>query len=138
MHTSEWISFKEMNSLLCDKEDKEIKSWLLEEGPITERIKSNGDFELELVKDKVDFVRDDEKSFLDNIDPSQVADFAAIISKYKNDTIGITDYDNAEKSITMAVVLTSIAMTSSQGEVLSAEVSFEAADAPTALTLDNA
>ena len=53
-------------------------------------------------------------------------------------TLGITDYDNAEKSITMAVVLTSIAMTSSQGEVLSAEVSFEAADAPTALTLDNA
>ena len=67
MHTSEWISFEEMNLLLCDKEDKEIKSWLLEEGPITERIKSNGDFELELVKDKVDFVRDDEKSFLDNI-----------------------------------------------------------------------
>ena len=29
-------------------------------GPITERIKSNGDFELELIKDKVDFVRDDE------------------------------------------------------------------------------
>ena len=53
-------------------------------------------------------------------------------------TLGITDYDNAEKSITMAVVLTSIAMTSSQGEVLSAEVSFEAADAPTALTFDNA
>ena len=53
--------------MLCDKEDKEIKSWLLEEGPITERIKSNGDFELELVKDKVDFVRDDEKSFLGNI-----------------------------------------------------------------------
>ena len=68
MHTREWISFEEMNLLLCDKEDKEIKSWLLEEGPITERIKSNGDFELELVKDKVDFVRDDEKSFLGNID----------------------------------------------------------------------
>ena len=67
MHTREWISFEEMNLLLCDKEDKEIKSWLLEEGPITERIKSNGDFELELVKDKVDFVRDDEKSFLGNI-----------------------------------------------------------------------
>ena len=67
MHTREWISFEEMNLLLNDKEDKEIKSWLLEEGPITERIKSNGDFELELVKDKVDFVRDDEKSFLDNI-----------------------------------------------------------------------
>ena len=67
MHTREWISFEEMNLLLCDKKDKEIKSWLLEEGPITERIKSSGDFELELIKDKVDFVRDDEKSFLGNI-----------------------------------------------------------------------
>ena len=53
-------------------------------------------------------------------------------------TLGITDYDGAEKSITMTVVLTSIAMTSSQGEVLSAEVSFEAADAPSALTLNAA
>ena len=44
MHTKEWISFEEMNLLLCDKKDKEIKSWLLEEGPITKRIKSNGDF----------------------------------------------------------------------------------------------
>ena len=51
-------------------------------------------------------------------------------------TLGITDYANAEKSITMTVVLTSIAMTSSQGEVLSAEVAFEAADAPSALTFD--
>ena len=48
-------------------------------------------------------------------------------------TLGITDYDNVEKSITMTVVLTSIAMTSSQGEVLSAEVSFEASAAPTAV-----
>ena len=53
-------------------------------------------------------------------------------------TLGITDYNNNEKSITMTVVLTSIAMTSSQGEVLSAEVSFEAVDAPTALSLDDA
>ena len=53
-------------------------------------------------------------------------------------TLGITDYDNDVKSITMTVVLTSIAMTSSQGEVLSAEVSFEAAAAPTALTLNAA
>ena len=53
-------------------------------------------------------------------------------------TLGITDYDNAEKSITMPVILTSIAMTNSQGEVVAAEVSFEAAAAPSALTLDNA
>lgn len=50
-------------------------------------------------------------------------------------TLGITDYDGDEKSITMGVILTSIAMTSSQGEVLSAEVSFEATDHPSALTL---
>jgi len=36
----------------------------------------------------------------------------------------------------MTVVLTSIAMTSSQGEVLSAEVSFEATGAPATFTLD--
>ena len=48
-------------------------------------------------------------------------------------TLGITDHASAEKSITMKVILTSIAMTSSQGEVLSAEVSFEAASAPTAV-----
>ncbi len=50
-------------------------------------------------------------------------------------TLGITDYDGDEKSITMGVILTSIAMTNSQGEVLSAEISFEATDHPSALTL---
>ena len=50
-------------------------------------------------------------------------------------TLGITDYDGDIKSITMGVILTSIAMTSSQGEVLSAEVSFEATDHPSAITL---
>ena len=50
--------------------------------------------------------------------------------------LGITDHASTEKTITMRVILTSIAMTSSQGEVLSAEVSFEAVSAPSALTLD--
>mgnify|MGYP003136964709 FL=1 len=50
-------------------------------------------------------------------------------------TLGITDYDGDEKSITMGVILTSIAMTNSQGEVLSAEVSFEATDHPSAISL---
>ena len=53
-------------------------------------------------------------------------------------SLGITDHAGTEKVTTMTVILTSIAMTSSQGEVLSAEVSFEAADAPSALTLDDA
>ena len=48
-------------------------------------------------------------------------------------SLGIKNYASEEKVTTMTVVLTSIAMTSSQGEVLSAEVSFEAASAPTAV-----
>ena len=48
--------------------------------------------------------------------------------------LGITNSAGAAESITMGVILTSIAMTSSQGEVLSAEVSFEATDHPSALT----
>jgi len=52
-------------------------------------------------------------------------------------TLGIKDHAGADKVIEMTVVLTSIAMTSSQGEVLSAEVSFEATGAPTTFTLDN-
>ena len=51
-------------------------------------------------------------------------------------TLGITDHAGATKDITFTVILTSIAMTSSQGEILSAEVSFEASDVPSALTLD--
>ena len=48
-------------------------------------------------------------------------------------SLGISDHAGDEKVTTMSVVLTSIAMTSSQGDVLSAEVSFEAASAPTAV-----
>ena len=48
-------------------------------------------------------------------------------------SLGITDHAGDAKVTTMTVILTSIAMTSSQGEVLSAEVSFEAASAPTAV-----
>ena len=48
-------------------------------------------------------------------------------------SLGIKDHAGDEKLTTIIVILTSIAMTSSQGEVLSAEVSFEAASAPTAV-----
>tara|TARA_R100001015_G_C4605738_1_gene160791 strand:- start:895 stop:1329 length:435 start_codon:yes stop_codon:yes gene_type:complete len=48
-------------------------------------------------------------------------------------SLGIKDHSDTEKVTTITVILTSIAMTSSQGEVLSAEVSFEAASAPTAV-----
>ena len=39
------------------------------------------------------------------------------------------------KDITMTVVLTSIAVSSAQGEIFSADVSFEAADAPSGFDL---
>ena len=48
-------------------------------------------------------------------------------------SLGIKDHAGDEKVTTMVVILTSIAMTNSQGEVLSAEISFEAASAPTAV-----
>ena len=48
-------------------------------------------------------------------------------------SLGITDHAGTEKVTTMSVILTSNAMPNSQGEVLSAEVSFEAASDPTAV-----
>ena len=52
-------------------------------------------------------------------------------------TLGIKNHAAVQKEIKMTVVLTSIAMTSSQGEVFSADVSFEATGAPSTFTLDN-
>ena len=60
---------------------------------------------------------------------------AANVSDQVELTLGIKDHAAVEKVIKMTVVLTSIAMTSSQGEVLSAEVSFEATDHPSAISL---
>ena len=51
-------------------------------------------------------------------------------------TLGIKNHSAEQKKIKMTVILTSIAMTSSQGEVFSAEVSFEATGVPTDFTLD--
>jgi hypothetical protein len=48
--------------------------------------------------------------------------------------LGITNSAGTAESITMGVIITSIAMTSSQGEILSAEISFEATDHPSAIT----
>jgi len=53
-------------------------------------------------------------------------------------TLGISNHAAVKKEIKMTVILTSIAMTSSQGEVFSAEVSFEATGAPSTFTLDDA
>ncbi len=53
-------------------------------------------------------------------------------------TLGIKDHAGTAKEISMTVVLTSIAMTSSQGEVFSAEVSFESTGDISTFTLDEA
>ena len=41
-----------------------IKSWLLEEGPITKRIKSSYEFKLKLIQDEITEVIDADKKFL--------------------------------------------------------------------------
>ena len=56
-----------MASLLClclNITNAEIKSWLLEQGPITKRIKSMKEFRLELIQDELSDVNEDEILFL--------------------------------------------------------------------------
>ena len=60
---SKWVSYPEMDNSL---QNKLIKSWLLEDGPITKRIKSREVFELNLLKDEIDNVEDLEANFLGN------------------------------------------------------------------------
>jgi len=64
-HISKWINQEEMEKTLFDSN---IKSWLLEKGPITNRIKSKHSFELKLLRDRVGKVKKSDKSFLDSID----------------------------------------------------------------------
>ena len=64
-HISKWIHQEEMEKTLFDSN---IKSWLLEKGPITNRIKSKHRFELKLLRDRAGKVKKSDKSFLDNID----------------------------------------------------------------------
>lgn len=58
---SPWISNKAMQNKL---QNKLIKSWLLEEGPITSRIKSNEIFKLNLLKEQIEKVEQIEMDFL--------------------------------------------------------------------------
>ena len=58
---SKWISYEAMISQL---KNEIIKSWLLEEGPITKRIKSNEKFELKLLRDDLGNVNKLDRSFL--------------------------------------------------------------------------
>jgi len=48
---------------------------------------------------------------------------------------GINDHEGVYKEIKFTAIITSIAMSSAQGEIFSADVSFEAADAPSVMDL---
>ena len=58
---SPWDAFGAIEPLV---NSNEIKSWLLEKGPITKRIKAIGTFKLELIQDKVSEVENSEILFL--------------------------------------------------------------------------
>ena len=61
---SSWKKLEVMNNEL---QNKIIKSWLLEDGPITERIKLKNKFKLKLLKDEVSDIDNSDKDFLGNI-----------------------------------------------------------------------
>ena len=58
---SSWNSYQ---SVMLQITNDEIKSWLLEEGPITKRIKSNKEFRLKLIQDEMSAVDESEKQFI--------------------------------------------------------------------------
>ncbi len=59
---SSWDTYNKIKLQVSD----EIKSWLLEKGPITKRIKSVKNFRLELIQDEVSDVEKVEKDFLNS------------------------------------------------------------------------
>ena len=58
---SSWNTYEAIERELTNAE---IKSWLLEQGPITKRIKSIAEFRLELIQDELSDATDDEILFL--------------------------------------------------------------------------
>lgn len=61
---SSWKKFEVMNNEL---QNETIRSWLLEDGPITERIKLKNKFNLKLLKDEVSNIDSSDEDFLGNI-----------------------------------------------------------------------
>ena len=61
---SSWKKFEVMNNEL---QNETIRSWLLEDGPITERIKLKNKFNLKLLKDEVSNIDRSDEDFLGNI-----------------------------------------------------------------------
>jgi chorismate--pyruvate lyase len=60
---SPWDTFEAIEPLI---NSDEIKSWLLEKGPITKRIKTMGTFKLKLIQDKISEVEKSEILFLNS------------------------------------------------------------------------
>ncbi len=58
---SKWVSCEVMDTQL---KNQIIRSWLLEKGPITKRIKTNEKFELKLLRDGLGRANKSERSFL--------------------------------------------------------------------------
>ena len=56
-----WITSSELQN---EPIDTNTRSWLLELGPITERIKANGSFKLDLIKDELGEVNELDSDFL--------------------------------------------------------------------------
>jgi len=65
---SSWNTYEAIEHELTNTE---IKSWLLEQGPITKRIKSIAEFRLELIQDELSDATDDEILFL-KIDSEEI------------------------------------------------------------------
>ena len=60
---SSWITYREMMNQVSNNS---IKSWLIENGPITKRISVNEDFELNLIRDEIDKVNEIDEKYLGN------------------------------------------------------------------------
>ena len=56
-----WMTSRNMSRLI---KSQNIKSWLLEKGPITKRISKNYEFELNLLKDDIASISQEERDFL--------------------------------------------------------------------------
>lgn len=56
-----WMTSRNMSRLI---KSLTIKSWLLEKGPITKRISKNYEFELNLLKDDIASINQEERDFL--------------------------------------------------------------------------
>ena len=61
---SSWITYEEMIILVTNEL---IRSWLIENGPITKRISAKENFTLNLIRDEIDEVDEIDKKYLGNI-----------------------------------------------------------------------